>query len=330
MTNFLDTVRSYFEVKNRVWLTGNLEPLRRAANLESDKNWWVRAGAAVERKRSAASWRRGDLLRAHTRVNVRDIKQDKEKALVHADIDEQVTWVYRDGLDYGVESRVIRHQQKWRSEDGLWRLKKELEADEVNHFPVPPRSATLLPLAMTVPREMPQTRDDHHSRVQFYDRMSGFRYAELWWNGWNPAYPQLEDDCTNFVSQCLFAGHLPMQQTDSRSTGWWFRFHSKETEPWSYSWTTSHALYSYLLSQRGVKRVSSARDLKVGDVIFYDWSGQGTFHHSTFVVDFDHRGDPLVNAHTDASWHRHYLYLDSRAWTARTRYAFVHLPDTLA
>lgn len=330
MTNFLDTVRSYFEVKNRVWLTGNLEPLRRAANLESDKNWWVRAGAAVERKRSAASWRRGDLLRAHTRVNVRDIKQDKEKALVHVDIDEQVTWVYRDGLDYGVESRVIRHQQKWRSEDGLWRLKKELEADEVNHFPVPPRSATLLPLAMTVPREMPQTRDDHHARVHFYDRMSGFRYAELWWNGWNPAYPQLEDDCTNFVSQCLFAGHLPMQRTDSRSTGWWFRFHSKETEPWSYSWTTSHALYSYLLSQRGVKRVSSARDLKVGDVIFYDWSGQGTFHHSTFVVDFDHRGDPLVNAHTDASWHRHYLYLDSRAWTARTRYAFVHLPDTLA
>lgn len=332
----MDTVREYFDEKNKAWLTGEVERLRQAAHVESSRSWWKRTGANIERKRQANQWRNGALLRAHTKVIVRQFVRDETKGITQANIDEHVTWVYRDNPSYSVESRLIRHQQRWRLADGLWRLEKDLESDELQRVPNLDTSDSESSVS-DVP--IPVSRFKTHlvsgagvtpKRWQTYDRLRAMRYSELWWNSYNSAFPQLEDDCTNFISQCLFAGNVPMTESHSRAQGWWYRFSGgQKTENWSYSWTTSHALYLYLVNQVGAKIVSSARDLKVGDLIFYDWGGQGTFHHTTIVVDFDNRGDPLVNAHTDASWHRHYLYLDSRAWTARTRYVFLRMPHEL-
>lgn len=338
MGNFLDTVREYFDEKNKVWLTGDLERLRKAAHVESTRSWWKRTGANIERKRQAAHWRRGTLLRAHTKVNVRNLLRDEASGVTKAVVDEHVTWVYRDNPNYAVESRVISHLQRWRLEGELWKLEKDLESDELQRLPgvgsVHTPTQDLSSFEARFVRQGNQDIDTNQGSSsrgpRNYDRVRALRYSELWWNGWNPVYPKLEDDCTNFISQCLFAGRIPMTHTQSRAEGWWYKFtDGKKTENWSYSWSTSHALYLYLVNRLGAKRVSSARDLKVGDLVFYDWGGQGTFHHTAFVADFDNRGDPLVNAHTDASWHRHYLYLDSRAWTARTRYALVRIPDEI-
>lgn len=162
-----------------------------------------------------------------------------------------------------------------------------------------------------------------------YDRLGTLRYADLWWDGFNGAYPRLRDDCTNFISQCLHAGHVPMVKRGSRAEGWWIAPGAKPaSEQWSYSWATSNSLRRYVHSIGG-ESVRGVENLRIGDVIFYDWDGTGRYHHSTVITDFDEAGDPLVNAHTDASYHRHYLYQDSRAWTPQTRYDLVHLPDTL-
>jgi len=164
-----------------------------------------------------------------------------------------------------------------------------------------------------------------------YRRDLAAAYADRWWNEANPAYEKFEVNCTNYVSQCLFAGHAPMNYTGRRDSGWWYKGRSGGRELWSYSWAVSHALQSYLAkgAPTGLRavRVESPRDLALGDVIFYDWDGDGRFRHSTIVTAFDHAGMPLVNANTTASRHRYWDYRDSYAWTERTRYRFFHIAD---
>jgi hypothetical protein len=122
-----------------------------------------------------------------------------------------------------------------------------------------------------------------------------------------------------------------MNYTGRRDSGWWYKGRSGGRELWSYSWAVSHALQSYLA--RGAStgltavQVESPADLKLGDVIFYDWDGDGRFQHSTIVTAFDSAGMPLVNANTTASRHRYWDYRDSYAWTERTRYKFFHISD---
>jgi hypothetical protein len=164
-----------------------------------------------------------------------------------------------------------------------------------------------------------------------YRRDLAAAYADRWWNEPNPAYETFEVNCTNYVSQCLFAGHAPMNYTGRRDSGWWYKGRSGGRELWSYSWAVSHALQSYLArgASRGLHavQVESPADLALGDVIFYDWDGDGRFRHTTIVTAFDSAGMPLVNANTTASRHRYWDYRDSYAWTERTRYRFFHIAD---
>lgn len=52
-----------------------------------------------------------------------------------------------------------------------------------------------------------------------FDRLQVFKYAELWWDGYNPRFRAFRVDCTNFVSQCLWHGGLPMEPAERRSKG---------------------------------------------------------------------------------------------------------------
>jgi len=172
----------------------------------------------------------------------------------------------------------------------------------------------------------------HRTRAGIpYRRDLAAAYADRWWNEPNPAYEKFEVNCTNYVSQCLFAGHAPMNYTGRRDSGWWYKGRSGGRELWSYSWAVSHALQSYLArgSTSGLQavQVESPADLTLGDVIVYDWDGNGRFQHSTIVTAFDSKGMPLVNANTTASRHRYWDYRDSYAWTERTRYRFFHIAD---
>ena len=74
-------------------------------------------------------------------------------------------------------------------------------------------------------------------------------------------------------------------------------------------------------------QVESAAELALGDVISYDWGGDGRFQHTTIVTAFDANGMPLVNANTVPSRHRYWDYKDSYAYSDRTQYRFFHLQD---
>ncbi|WP_248929755.1 amidase domain-containing protein [Paenibacillus hamazuiensis] len=165
-----------------------------------------------------------------------------------------------------------------------------------------------------------------HRRFR-YDRGKAAQYADTWWNGYNPAYAAIEVDCTNFVSQCLFAGGAPMHYTGKRDSGWWYKGRSQGQELWSFSWAVAHSLQSYLTSSKRAVEVEAPNLLRLGDVLCYDWDGTGRFGHNTIVTAFDPLGMPLVNAHTISSQHRYWSYQDSHAWTPRTRYRFLHIVD---
>lgn len=156
-----------------------------------------------------------------------------------------------------------------------------------------------------------------------YDRRVAVQYAEYWWNQYNPKFPQFTVDCTNFISQCLRAGGASMQGAPDRESGWWYR-----ADNWSYSWSVAHSLRWYLSgATRGLqgKEVDDASQLKAGDVICYDFEGDGRWDHNTIVVAKDEVGEPLVNAHTDNSRHRFWSYEDSTAWTPKIKYKFFRI-----
>jgi len=160
-----------------------------------------------------------------------------------------------------------------------------------------------------------------------YNRLLAVQYAAMWWSSYNPMFRAFPDDCTNFVSQCLWAGGMPMEVTARRDTGWWYL---GPADQWSLSWAVAHSLRWYLEVSGRAERRETARELELGDVISYDWNRDFTWTHSTIVVGFDPAGEPLVAAHSLPSWGRSWRYRDSPAYTDRVQYLFSHitLPGT--
>lgn len=167
---------------------------------------------------------------------------------------------------------------------------------------------------------------DQRQKYQ-YNRRAAVQYAERWWNSYNPKYKRFKDDCTNFISQCLHEGGIPMSGFGDRNKGWWYSGNS-----WSYSWAVAHAFRWHLSGankQQGIyaKEVRSASDLSLGDVICYDFEGDGRWNHNTIVVAKDANNEPLVNAHTYNSRMRYWAYKDSSAYTPNIKYKFFHILD---
>jgi hypothetical protein len=158
-----------------------------------------------------------------------------------------------------------------------------------------------------------------------YDRLAAVQYAERWWNSTNSAYKNFEVNCTNFISQCLHAGGASMRGYPNRSSGWWMQQNN-----WSYSWSVANAMRSFLThSKVGLRaeKVNSADQLMPGDVICYDFQGDGRYDHTTFVVAKDQENMPLVNAQTYNSRMRYWSYEDSTAYTPNIKYTFFRIID---
>ena len=168
--------------------------------------------------------------------------------------------------------------------------------------------------------------EDNDERLSFqYNRLKAVQYAERWWNSYNPAYKKFENDCTNFISQCLHIGGAPMRGYPNRGAGWWLQKNN-----WSYSWAVANSLKLYLANSKSglrTREVSSPNQLLLGDVICYDFEGDGRFNHNTIVTGKDANGMPLVNAHTYNSRMRYWAYEDSSAYTPKIKYKFYSIID---
>ena len=100
-----------------------------------------------------------------------------------------------------------------------------------------------------------------------YNRQRAAGYARRWAFGRNPAYydfSYLGGDCTNFASQCIFAGAGVMNYTPT--LGWFYRSANDRTP----SWTGVEQLYNFLTSNRGrgpQGRVVPLSEIRAGDIV---------------------------------------------------------------
>ena len=105
-------------------------------------------------------------------------------------------------------------------------------------------------------------------------------------------------NCTNFVSQSIYAGSCEMNYTPT--FGWYFI----SLDDRSPSWTGVEFLYDFLISNRtrGVYGTEvNAEDTKIGDVI--QLGNNNRFYHSLLIVAKERR-EIYVAAHDNDAWYR--------------------------
>lgn len=150
-----------------------------------------------------------------------------------------------------------------------------------------------------------------------YNPAAAVAYAHQWAFGRNPRYTDFSTmggDCTNFISQCLYAGCGVMNYT--RDVGWYYRsIHDRAA-----AWTGVEYLYRFLTRNQGRGPYGQRVPLdqvRPGDVIQLQlWEPR--FGHSLMVVETGARPAPdniLITTHTLDSDRRPlstYHYQDAR------------------
>lgn len=262
----------------------------------------------IEQKRKSLSERSAEIVKAKATGQVLSKKTASE--------DEKSTVFYHVHFQYVIKQADILYVEEEIEQRKAVFYKETLVEDE-----------EVAPVFKEI-NNLPDVREnlDIQERIPYqYDRLKAVQYAERWWNDYNPAYHKFDVDCTNYISQCLRAGGAPMWGQPNRGKGWWM---SRNT--WSYSWAVAHSLRWYLAhSKTGLraKEVQRADQLLLGDVICYDFQGDGRFDHNTIVTGKDANGMPLVNAHTYNSRMRYWAYEDSSAYTPNIQYKFFTIVD---
>src|SRR5690554_1165922 len=104
-------------------------------------------------------------------------------------------------------------------------------------------------------------------RKILYNRQAALQYAKKWAYSRNPKYydfSNLGGDCTNFISQCVFAGINVMNFTPV--TGWYYISPSNRAA----SWTAAEYFFKFIINNKGVgpQAVQTSQDhLIEGDII---------------------------------------------------------------
>jgi hypothetical protein len=141
-----------------------------------------------------------------------------------------------------------------------------------------------------------------------YNRSEARNYAHRHVFNYNPAYRKFSADCTNFVSQCLRAGGIPMVDAWWRpwfdKDDWYYHrrgtdaFDSNNDDTWSWSWVKVRTLYDHTRARLGTQ-VSSAAELQVGDIAMLNLHDNDPANdHAMIVTGIDTEGRRLVTYHT--------------------------------
>ena len=149
-----------------------------------------------------------------------------------------------------------------------------------------------------------------------YKRANVTAYARKWAMHRNPEYydfQMLGGDCTNFASQCIFAGASVMNFTPD--TGWYYIGPSNRAP----AWTGVEFLHRFLVSNRGAgpfAEETGEADAQPGDIVqLAGWDGD--WYHTLVIVSAE--PEIRVAAHT-------YDVLDKKLEDYHYAYArFLHI-----
>lgn len=188
------------------------------------------------------------------------------------------------------------------------------------------------------------------SAASAYDGAAAAAYADTYWQNYNPAWPSFANnggDCTNFVSQALYAGGIAMRLSPPYSgNAAWYMLQNRKHR-WSYAlpWINAQDQSIFALQHLpGVTQVASdyavspgqavADNATQGDIVLYDWNNDGVFDHEAIVVASDGSNPDgttnwdLVDAHTNNRYHAYWTLAQYNATWSTTRIVVLHIPPT--
>lgn len=133
-----------------------------------------------------------------------------------------------------------------------------------------------------------------------YDREAAVAYAKRWALSRNPKYydyERLGGDCTNFASQCVYAGSQAMNYTPTYG---WYYISANNKAP---AWTGVEFFFRFMVNNAGtgpfMQTVPVAR-IEPGDVVQLKFAGD-RYGHTPVVIAVGNPPDPgniLVATHT--------------------------------
>ena len=198
----------------------------------------------------------------------------------------------------------------------------------------------------TVASRLPVDGSSHN-----YNRQLAVQYAvdHIAREDYNPNYPDYNSgddalpwgDCTNFISQAIYEGGnasmfipspLPGPSPDGQS-GWYLLNDKQRASAWAdvntfYTFVTYESLIEaypggewYGEGPQGYE--VTLNELMLGDVIQYDWTGDGSWDHAAIVVDFV-GGNPIVATHTPDDI-RNYLAFAPSYNPDKTQIRLIHI-----
>jgi len=138
--------------------------------------------------------------------------------------------------------------------------------------------------------------------VKPYNRENAVAYARKYAFSQNSLFANfagIGGNCTNFVSQCIYAGSCEMNY---KPTFGWYFISLDDRSP---SWSGVEYFYNFIIENADVGpfgRVATSDELENGDVIQLGRNEEG-FYHTLLVVGFDGE-DILVAAQTDNAYAR--------------------------
>ena len=146
-----------------------------------------------------------------------------------------------------------------------------------------------------------------------YNRERAVLYAKRWAFRQNPLFGNfstLGGNCTNFVSQCVYAGSCVMNYLNLFG---WYYISLEDRTP---SWSGVEFFYNFMVGNTGVgpyAHEGTRDEVEVGDVVQLFREEEG-FYHSLLIVGFVEE-DILVSAQSDDVYARplsSYTYDDLR------------------
>ena len=157
-------------------------------------------------------------------------------------------------------------------------------------------------------------------REKVYNREIVIEYAAKWANSRNPKYynyDKIGGDCTNFISQCIYAGCNTMNYK------LWYYKNANDKSP---SWTGVEFLYNFLVTNKSIGPSAietNQKNLCIGDVIQLSFDGN-IFGHSLIIVKIENNNylsDILIATHTYDAYLRPVSTYDFK------KIRFLHISD---
>ena len=131
-----------------------------------------------------------------------------------------------------------------------------------------------------------------------YDRKAVVKYINKWTKSYNNSFIKATYDCTNFVSQCLYAGGFCMNYSwkcvkNSKFISFFTRSKFYATTTWIYA----NSLFYYVESDMArykMYRIKSVDDVKkykkymeAGDLIFFHTVNKDEYNHAAIIKSIE-------------------------------------------